>query len=358
MTRKNRPSRPATRTGGPAAAETGLPIGAKTAKNGDGSGAETDPRRFLLPDDRPPRIAVAAKLAAPEATEVVLSLSRWLEQRGVRVRLDDPVADAVRWKGDAAPIERLATGSDLVLVLGGDGTLLSVARAIGERRVPIFGVNLGRLGFLTKAPLDQLYPALDAVLDGKALRDERTTLGVTLRRDGEILRQDNVLNDVVVTGSAIARVLEVRIRTSHGFVATVLGDGVIIATPTGSTAYNLGAGGPVVHPAVEAVILVPIVPLTLTQRPVVFPDSEELTLELRSRQQPVHVTFDGQASQALRPGDSLRVAKSPVRVSLLSLPDHNYFRVLRKKLLWGALPPKRGRTVIPEPPDLAPGPGG
>lgn len=344
MTRPNRPLRPAG-------------AGSKTGKSGGGNGPDADPRRFLLPERRPPRIALAAKLAAPEAVEVVRSLSLWLERRGVRVRLESPVADAIGWKGDTAPVERLAAGSDLVLVLGGDGTLLSVARTVGERRIPIFGVNLGRLGFLTKAPLDQLYPALEAILDGKALRDERTTLGVTLRRDGEILREDNVLNDVVVTGSAIARVLEVRIRTSLGFVATVLGDGVIIATPTGSTAYNLGAGGPVVHPAVEAVILVPIVPLTLTQRPVVFPDSEELTLELRSRQQPVHVTFDGQTSQALRPGDSLRVAKSPVRVSLLSLPDHNYFRVLRKKLLWGALPPKRGRSVIPAPPDLTPEPG-
>lgn len=329
---------------------------AKATGKAAGNGPDADSRRFVVPADRPARIALAAKLAAPEAAEVVRSLSRWLERRGVEVRLDSPVAEAVGWPGEAAPIERLADESDLVLVLGGDGTLLSVARAIGERRVPIFGVNLGRLGFLTKAPLDQLYPALDAILAGKALRDERTTLGVTLRRNGEVLRRDNVLNDVVVTGSAIARVLEVRIRTSHGFVATVLGDGIIIATPTGSTAYNLGAGGPVVHPAVEAVILVPIVPLTLTQRPVVFPDSEELTLELRSRQQPVHVTFDGQASLPLRPGDTLRVAKSPVRVSLLSLPDHNYFRVLRNKLLWGALPPKRGRTVIPAPPDLAPEP--
>lgn len=307
-------------------------------------------RRFVLPEGRAPRIGLAAKVAAPEAAETVGLLSRWLAGRGVELRVEAGLADAAGWRGDAAPLERLGDGRDLMVVLGGDGTMLSVARAIGAAQVPIFGVNLGSLGFLTKAPLDQLYPAVEAILDGQALRDERTTLAVTLRRNGETLREDNVLNDVVVTGGAIARVLEVRIRTSRGFVATVLGDGVIVATPTGSTAYNLGAGGPVVHPAVEAIVLVPIVPLTLTQRPVVFPDSEELTLELRGRQQPVHVTFDGQASQPLLPGDSLRLAKSPVRVSLLSLPDHDYFRVLRRKLLWSALPPKRARRPVPAPP--------
>ena len=308
-------------------------------------------RRFTPPEGGGLRVGVAAKIAAPEAPATTRGLARWLETRGAIVCLEEKLAEATDWDGASAPFEAIGRDRDLVLVLGGDGTLLSVARAMGERQVPIFGVNLGSLGFLTNAPLDQLYPELEKILAGEGVVDERTTLSTTLLRDGETLVEQMSVNDVVITGSSIARVIEVRITTAQGFVATVLGDGVIVATPTGSTAYNVGAGGPVVHPAVEAIVLAPIVPLTLTQRPVVFPDTEDLTLTLRGRRRQVHVTFDGQASHPLLPGDALKVRKSGIRVQLLSLPEMNYFRVLRKKLLWSALPPKRARTTIPEPPN-------
>ncbi len=311
--------------------------------------ARANARRFLPPAGGRLRVGIVAKIAAPEAPATAGGLARWLESRGAIVVLEEKLAEATDWSGAAAPFETIGGGQDLMLVLGGDGTLLSVARALGDRQVPIFGVNLGSLGFLTNAPLDQLYPELEKILAGEGVLDERTTLRTSLRRDGETLLEEMSVNDVVITGSSIARVIEVRITTAQGFVATVLGDGVIVATPTGSTAYNVGAGGPVVHPAVEAIVLAPIVPLTLTQRPVVFPDTEELTLTLRGRRRQVHVTFDGQASHPLLPGDVLRVRKSEVRVQLLSLPETNYFRVLRKKLLWSALPPKR-RMTIPEPP--------
>ena len=311
--------------------------------------ARANARRFLPPAGGGLRVGIVAKIAAPEAPATAGGLARWLESRGAIVVLEEKLAEATDWSGAAAPFETIGGGQDLMLVLGGDGTLLSVARALGDRQVPIFGVNLGSLGFLTNAPLDQLYPELEKILAGEGVLDERTTLRTSLRRDGETLLEEMSVNDVVITGSSIARVIEVRITTAQGFVATVLGDGVIVATPTGSTAYNVGAGGPVVHPAVEAIVLAPIVPLTLTQRPVVFPDTEELTLTLRGRRRQVHVTFDGQASHPLLPGDVLRVRKSEVRVQLLSLPETNYFRVLRKKLLWSALPPKR-RMTIPEPP--------
>lgn len=307
-------------------------------------------RRFAPAEGGGLRVGIAAKIAAPEAPATTRGLARWLVKRGALVCLEEKLAQATEWSGASAPFEEIGKDRDLVLVLGGDGTLLSVARAMGDRQVPIFGVNLGSLGFLTNAPLDQLYPELEKMLSGEGVVDERTTLQTSLMRDGETLVEGMSVNDVVITGSSIARVIEVRITTAHGFVATVLGDGVIVATPTGSTAYNVGAGGPVVHPAVEAIVLAPIVPLTLTQRPVVFPDSEELTLTLRGRRRQVHVTFDGQASHPLLPGDVLKVRKSDIRVQLLSLPETNYFRVLRKKLLWSALPPKRTRTIIPEPP--------
>ena len=309
-------------------------------------------RRFI-PPEAGLRVGIVAKIAAPEAPPTTRGLAGWLEGRGAIVCLEEELAEATDWNGPSRPFPEIGRDRDLVLVLGGDGTLLSVARAMGAGQVPIFGVNLGSLGFLTSAPLDQLYPGLGKILAGEGVLDERTTLETSLLRDGEAPVEELSVNDVVITGSSIARVIEVRITTAHGFVATVLGDGVIVATPTGSTAYNIGAGGPVVHPAVEAIVLAPIVPLTLTQRPVVFPDSEELTLTLRGRRQQVHVSFDGQASHPLLPGDVLKVRKSDIRVQLLSLPETNYFRVLRKKLLWSALPPKRARTTVPEPPDPA-----
>ena len=311
---------------------------------------ESKARSFVPPAERDLRVGIVAKIAAPETAETTRGLAGWLRSQGVSVTLEEKLAESIGGDGGSVPLAAIGEDRDMVLVLGGDGTLLSAARAMGDHQVPIFGVNLGSLGFLTNAPIDQLYPGLEKILAGQGVVDERTTLRISLLREGETLLEEMSVNDVVITGSSIARVLEVRITTAHGFVATVLGDGVIIATPTGSTAYNIGAGGPVVHPAVEAIILAPIVPLTLTQRPVVFPDTEVLTLTLRGRRRQVHVTFDGQASHPVLPGDALRVRKSEVRMQLLGLPETNYFRVLRKKLLWSALPPKRARALVPEPP--------
>lgn len=312
--------------------------------------AASNARKFTPPTGASLRVGIAAKIAAPEAPDTTRGLAAWLRGRGANVTLEEELAKAIPWDGPSTPFAQIGQDRDLVLVLGGDGTLLSVARAMGDKQVPIFGVNVGGLGFLTNAPIDQMYQVLEQILEGQGLVDERTTLRVSVLRDGATLREEMALNDVVITGSAIARVIEVRVTTIRGFVATVLGDGVIVATPTGSTAYNVGAGGPVVHPAVEAIVLAPIVPLTLTQRPVVFPDTEELTLTLRGRRRQIHVTFDGQATHPMLPGDALKVRKSDVRVQLLSLPETNYFRVLRKKLLWSALPPKRARAMVPEPP--------
>lgn len=328
--------------------------GTTTNRRRPWSRAAPDPQapRFRVPEDRPLTIGIAAKLGAPEAEETCRGLAGWLSARGAEVTLETGLRDLLGSEGPAVPREEIGEGRDLVVVLGGDGTLLSVARAMGRRQVPIFGVNLGSLGFLTTAPLDQLYSGLERIFAGEGILNERAMLSAVLLRGGTVAREELAVNDVVITGASIARVLEVRITTSQGFVATVLGDGVIVSTPTGSTAYSLGAGGPVVHPAVEAIVLAPIVPLTLAQRPVVFPDSEELLLTLRNRRREVRATFDGQASEPMLPSDSLRVGKSDVRLRLLRLPEQNYFRVLRKKLLWGALPPKRGRSTPPVPPDL------
>ncbi len=315
------------------------------------SAPAVEPPRFVLPRGRAPRVGIAAKLGAPELEETARGLTGWLVRLGVSVTPQDGLARLIGWEGASTSRESIGVRQDLVVLLGGDGTLLSAARAMGREQVPIFGVNLGSLGFLTTAPLALLYAGLRQILAGGGVLDERSMLAARVIRDGTVVREELAANDVVLTGGTIARVLEVRITTSQGFVARVRGDGVILATPTGSTAYSLGAGGPVVHPAVEAIVLAPIVPLTLAQRPLVFPDSEELLLTLRSGTREGWATFDGQASESLRPGDALRVGKSDVRLRLLRLPEANYFRVLRKKLLWGALPPKRATTTPPTPPD-------
>ena len=308
-------------------------------------------RRFRLPAGRPPRVGIVAKIAAAETRETVRTLVGWLKRRGVEVTMEDGLAAAVAWSGRSAPLAGIGVGQDFILLLGGDGTLLAVTRAMAEDQRPVFGVNLGSLGFLTQAPLDQLYTGLEAILAGRGILDVRATLVGILMRNGREVARQHAVNDVVVTGGAIARVIGVRLKTTQGFLANVLGDGVIVATPTGSTAYNLGAGGPVVDPAVEAIILAPIVPLTLTQRPVVFSDSEELSLTLRPRGAEVYVTFDGQANHPFRPGDVLRIRKSRRRIRMLGVGERNYFRVLRKKLLWSALPPKRAPSRPPTPPD-------
>jgi NAD+ kinase len=231
--------------------------------------------------------------------------------------------------------EALANGAELLVILGGDGTLIHGARLLRGRPVPIVGVNLGSLGFMTEIPAGEALSTLRLVLEGKATLDSRMKLSCRLYRDDALVLEDEVLNDVVINKGALARIAAHETWLDGQFVATYLADGVIFSTPTGSTAYSLSAGGPIVHPSVDCMVVTPICPHALTQRPIVVPGDQAMSLRLTSDLQDVYLTIDGQAGRPLQRGDRIEVQKSANRVLLVRNQRLDYFGVLRKKLHWG-----------------------
>jgi NAD+ kinase len=225
--------------------------------------------------------------------------------------------------------------ADLCIILGGDGTLIHGARVLRGRAVPLLGVNLGALGFMTEIPVAEAVPTLKALLDGKAKIDSRMKLQCRLYRQEELILEDEVLNDVVINKSALAKIAAHETWLDGAFVATYLADGVIFSTPTGSTAYSLSAGGPIVHPSVDCVVVTPICPHALTQRPIVVPGDQVLSVRLVSDLQDVYLTVDGQVGHALKKGDRIEVQKSPHRLHLVRNQQLDYFAILRQKLHWG-----------------------
>jgi NAD+ kinase len=282
----------------------------------------------------PRRIGVCLKRAQPQAAGIVRGLEKWLLERGLDVRLDE---EAAEWIGRPGVTRaELASAVDLIIVLGGDGTLLSVSRSVGSRPVPILGVNLGTLGFLTEISLDELFAAMERVLAGDVRVQARMRLDIRAQRGEEILGRFLALNDAVISGAALARMIDLETRANGVDVTTYHADGLIVATPTGSTAYSLSAGGPILLPEVEALLLTPICPHTLTQRPLVLPHTSEVEIAVRSRSDGVQLTADGQEGIALREGDVVHVSRSPHPLQLVASPARNRFEVLREKLRWGA----------------------
>lgn len=285
------------------------------------------------------RVGVVAKQRLQPATEALTTLAGWLAARGVEVIYDVDTAELAGSSARrVATREELPALVDLVVVLGGDGTLLSMAGRIAQSRrdIPILGVNFGSLGFLTEIRIDELYSSLESVLDGLAQFDRRLMLQAEAYRSGEPVDMRIVLNDVVFSKAAVSRIIELSVSVSNGFVTRVKADGLIIASPTGSTAYNLAAGGPIVHPVVDAFVLTPIAPHTLTNRPVVIPAS--MTVEVRPHvngSDEVFVTYDGQSGYPLRNGDVVRVCRSEQALRIVRAPQRSYFEVLREKLKWG-----------------------
>lgn len=294
------------------------------------------------------KVAIVAKLHAKEVSSVVRTLVKWLGERGIETFLEASLAAKMR-SGPSFTLDTIPRDLSLVIVLGGDGTLLSVARAMGPKQTPILGVNLGSLGFLTDVALQDLYATLESVLGGNATIDSRMMLRAELLRKGETLASEIVLNDVVITKGAIARIIELGVEIDQQFVALVRADGLIVSSPTGSTAYSLAAGGPILHPNLDAMILTPICPHTLTHRPVVVSSEAKIELTLRGDFEEVYVTFDGQTSQPMQPGDVVRVRQSRNQVKLVSPPGKNYFQVLRHKLRWAERPRSRRTTTPPKP---------
>jgi NAD+ kinase len=288
------------------------------------------------------RIGIVAKHGLVAASEHVSQLGGWLRARDVEVVYEADTATLAGRAAQGAPTttrDLLPHHVDVIVVLGGDGTLLAVAACIARsgRDIPILGVNFGSLGFLTEIRIDELLPSLEAVLEDAATLDERMMLEAVVRRDDREFDSRIVLNDVVFTKAALSRMIELSVSVSGGFVTRVKADGLIIASATGSTAYNLAAGGPIVHPMVDALILTPIAPHTLTNRPVVIPGGEVVDVRPYANGTPddVFITYDGQSGYPLKEGDVIRVRKSEHVLRLVRGPALGYFEVLREKLKWG-----------------------
>jgi NAD+ kinase len=279
-------------------------------------------------------VAIISKPAKEELKRIAPELISSLQKKGYRVIFDPETA--VYTKGEAVNRSDLAEHQPaFVIVLGGDGTLLAAARAVARVDVPILGVNLGSLGFLTEVPLDELYSSLDALEAGNAQRDPRSMLACRLLRQEKTIGEYVALNDVVITKSAIARMAEVEVTVDKTFVASYKADGVIVSTPTGSTAYSLAAGGPVLEPSVDAFVITPVSPHALTNRPLVVKDSAEIVLVVTSPTEEAYLTVDGQIGVPLLQGDRVVCRRSEHRIQLLRASKRTFFEVLRAKLKWG-----------------------
>ena len=286
------------------------------------------------------RVGIVAKWHLREAAPHLVEISAWLEARGVDAIFETATAALMPPSASRRVADKQALVAEvgMVLVLGGDGTLLGMADCIGEAEldIPILGVNFGSLGFLTEVTLPELYPSLEAALAGDAPVEARLMLRSTAVREGSTFRSHIALNDVVITKAARARMIDLSVSVGDEFVTRVKADGLIVATPTGSTAYSLAAGGPIVQPNVDAIILTPIAPHTLTNRPIVIPASSPVRVQpLMDDRDEVFVTFDGQAGFQLQAGDEIRVCPADVPLRLIRPTTRSYFEVLRQKLKWG-----------------------
>jgi NAD+ kinase len=295
------------------------------------------------------RIGIIAKKNKPEAVSIARSLVEWLQPKKIEVYIEEEMGRLLFTSGPSLraglplsdayinSVERsdIPDHVEIVIVLGGDGTLLSVARLVGVHEVPILGVNLGGLGFLTEITLEELYRVLERVIQGDFITDERVVLNAAVIRRGERMAEFIVLNDAVINKGALARIIDLETTINEEYLTTFKSDGLIISTPTGSTAYNLSAGGPIVYPSLHCIIITPICSHTLTNRPIVIPDDVEIRAILKTKQQEVILTLDGQQGFSLEFEDVVEVRKAEGRILLIKSPYRHYFEVLREKLKWG-----------------------
>lgn len=279
-------------------------------------------------------IGISAKITSRTALDFAANVIADLRKRGIEVCLDFATADKLNDRGPCVAKGDLGRHSELLITFGGDGTLLSVARQ-APHGVPILGVNMGTLGFLTEIRVEEFPKVLDSVLAGSFTTEARVTFDVVVRGDGREPRTYRVLNDATINKSALARIVEMRVTVSGLFVSTFRADGLIVATPTGSTAYNLSAGGPIIYPTMNAVVITPICPHMLSNRPIVLPDTLDIEIGIATKNQEIFLTLDGQEGVPVSERDLVCVKKSAETVLLVQSPDKNYFDVLRNKLKWG-----------------------
>jgi NAD+ kinase len=280
-------------------------------------------------------IGIISRPRRSNLSVVAPPLLKWLEKRGVHALYDEETAGSLPapTKGKTRP--QVADASQLLLVLGGDGTLLAAAHLAAPRGIPILPINMGSLGFLTSFTLDELYPALEDTLGGRFSVSERVMLHVELERGGKVIENQRVLNEVVVNKGALARMIELELRIDGDFVCRYRADGLIVASPTGSTAYSLSAGGPIVHPGVESFIITPICAHMLSDRPLVVRDTSCVEMKLSGNTESVFLTLDGQRGIPLQATDLVRISRSKELLKLIQPPRKPYFEILRNKLKWG-----------------------
>jgi NAD+ kinase len=279
-------------------------------------------------------VGVFSKPNSSRAHKLVPELLAWLARQGIEARFDGETA---RYAGMLVGLDRqhVPEGCDLAIVLGGDGTLLSAARAVGNRAIPLLAVNLGGLGFLTSITTEDLFPELERALSGAHQVTRRKMLKVALVRKEAIVAEYQALNDVVIAKSSIARIVDLETWAGDSFVCAYKADGLIIATPTGSTAYSLSAGGPIIYPTVNAICLTPICPHTLTNRPLIIPSEMTVRVVNKAKEEESFLTVDGQIGSPLEAGDSVECSMSDFDVLLVRPPQKTFFDVLRQKLKWG-----------------------
>ena len=280
------------------------------------------------------KIGVFCKPKAPSATGTLSKLVPWLRERDYQVFLDTATATLINETSSQEKGE-ISQQADLLIVLGGNGTLLSVARTAHPHDVPILAVNLGSLGFLAEISLDELYPTLENILAGKFEVENRMLLNACIWRNGSKVEDHNVLNDVVINKGVVARVINLQVLVNGQYMTSYRADGLIIATPTGSTAYSLSAGGPIIHPSMHTLVLSPICPFTLTNRSILIPDQSIIQVKLVTEYDDVRITLDGQEGYDMKAEDILEIQKTKNTLQLIRGPKKNYYQILREKLHWG-----------------------
>lgn len=287
------------------------------------------------------RVGVVIKPQLSEAVPTLRRLSEWLNAHGVQL-LGGPEIEHARSEcgaiGQAIGIvshEELADSVDLVVALGGDGTMIATARLLGDADVPVLGINYGTLGYLAEFRIEEMFDGLEAVFKGEYRIEARVRLAVEIFREETLLMHNRVLNDVVINKSALARIVHIEAYLNHQLISAFRADGLIISTPTGSTAYNLSAGGPVIYPSMNAVVITPICPFTLSDRPIVVPDDALIEVYLRTPDEEVFLTLDGQVGLPLEVGDRVLIRKSHTSFKIVQPHNRHYFEVLREKLRWG-----------------------
>jgi NAD+ kinase len=280
-------------------------------------------------------VGICSKPNSAPAAGVAPQLVSWLRERGIGIHADKETAGYAGGAVEGMPRGEVPEGCDLIVVLGGDGTLLSAARAIGKREIPLFPVNLGGLGFLTAITVGELFPELERAFRGEHRIAKRKLLSIEVLRDGETIAGYEALNDAVLAKSSIARIIDLDTYVDDQFVCAYKADGLIIATPTGSTAYSLSAGGPIIYPSVPAICLTPICPHMLTNRPVLVPETSVIKALSRGPDESVYLTIDGQVGNPIHQGDAVVCRSSKYSLMLISPPHMMFFDVLRQKLKWG-----------------------